>query len=368
MLRHSSAPLRLRALSIAALLLSLLSQSFSGQSQSQQSKQANEPEEGTVKLEATEVSLPVSVRNRNTGALVGNLKISDFIVYEDNVQQEISFFTATRVPVNVVLLIDVSSSLRSEIENIKAAALNFIRELGDNDKVSIMAFSDTVELIQDWTSDKSALESALLRIRRGEHTAFNDALFLAAEEQLMGVKGRKAIIILSDGVDNQASQLSFEQAFDALMHSEATVYVVSKTAILSSRINDELRMREKALIGQASQRESEYISDLKLALKILGDSEKRLTRIVEETGGRIYLPMSQRDLLGAYSEVATEIKSQYIINYIPSNTARDGRFRRVRVKCTNPNYRTYSRGGYYAPKDAPDEATTGPRLIRRDQD
>ena len=200
-------------------------------------QQSTRNDDEVIKLEAEEVSIPVTVRDRKSGNLVASLQQKDFKIYEDGVEQQISYFSAERVPVNIVLLIDTSSSVQSEIDNIKESAWDFINQMGDKDKFSIITFTDTVDLVLDWTSDKAKARKALGNLTMGKFTAFNDALYLAATEQLKDIKGRKALIVLSDGVDNRASTMTTDQAYDAVMRSEANIYIVSKTAILRHRFN-----------------------------------------------------------------------------------------------------------------------------------
>src|SRR5882724_743517 len=174
-------------------------------------------DDDVIKLETQEVSIPITVRDRKTGNLVPSLGKKDFKIYEDGVEQQISYFSAERVPANIVLLIDTSSSVQSEIANIRESAWDFIRQMGDKDTFSIITFTDTVDLILDWTSDKNKALKALNNLTTGKFTAFNDALYLAATEQLKDIKGRKAIIVLSDGIDNRASTTSKDDAYDAII-------------------------------------------------------------------------------------------------------------------------------------------------------
>lgn len=337
-----------------ALMFSTLALTLGGSVHAQQNI-ALTASDDVVKLDTAEVSIPVTVRSHRTGGLIGTLSREDFAVYEDGVKQDVVFFAREHVPVSVVLLIDTSSSVRGELENIKEAAYNFLQALEPQDQVSIIGFADDVTLIQDWTRSKRDLTLSLERLKSGKFTAFYDALYLAAREQLDGVKGRKAIIVLSDGVDNRASSTSWDEAYDAIIRSEATVYIVSKTAILRASIQRELLTYDHAgsLFTNAATSDAQYARQLKQVLQVLDDSERDLTRIAADTGARIYLPMTMYDLRDAYSQVATELKSQYIINYVPTNSRRDGSFRRVKVKALNPEYRAFSRGGYYAQTEAP---------------
>src|SRR5215472_566478 len=286
----SSAPFAGKTLmGFALVLLSLFA--FPLMAAAQEKPKNNDEDE--IKLQTEEVSIPVTVRDRHSGNLVPNLDKKGFQIYEDGVQQQISFFTSERVPVNIVLLIDTSSSVQTEIDNIKTSAWAFIQQMGDQDKFSIISFTDTVDLVLDWTSDKDKARRALSNLSTGKFTAFNDALYLAATEQLQGIKGRKAVIVLSDGVDNRASTMSSSQAYDAVIRSEASVYIVSKTAILRRRFDPEnagYRRTDGTLFIPADNQE--YYSKLKRVAQVLTDSEANLTKLSDDTGGRIYLPMS----------------------------------------------------------------------------
>ena len=176
-------------------------------------------------------------------------------------------------------------------------------------------------------------------------TKFNDALYLAAKEQLGKVTGRKAIIVLTDGIDSGQGSITPDKAFRTLIEEETSVYVVSKTRIQGR--SD----REKLDYYQATSSSSSVnqlrIDGLKMALAQLEESEHYLMRIAEETGGRIFLPDSFDDLGNTYQQVAEELRSQYVIFYTPTNPTRDGGYRSVRVRVKTPGYRATTRFGYY---------------------
>ena len=300
--------------------------------------------DATIAIETTEVLLPVTVRD-SSGQYLTNLKAQDFSVYEDGILQPITSFALKRMPVHVVLLIDTSSSVTRELDDFKNAAWSFINQLDPEDKFSLIRFDDKVELVQDWTSNRATLKRALNRLQTGMFTKFNDALYLAAREQLGKIKGRKAIIVLTDGIDSGRGAVSPERAFRTLIEEETPVYVVSKTRIqgLAERRDLEYYMRSSSnSVNQIR------IDGIKLTLAELEASERNLTRIAEETGGRIYLPESFDDLDEAYQQVADELRSQYIIFYTPTNAARDGSYRSIRVKVKQPNCHVTSRFGYYS--------------------
>jgi VWFA-related protein len=299
----------------------------------------------TISIDTSEVMLPVTVRDA-TGQFVPNLKAEDFTVYEDGVPQPVTSFALKRMPVHVVLLIDTSSSVRQELDDFKEAAYRFATRLDPQDQISLIKFDDKIELVLDWTANRAALRRALNRLTPGMFTKFNDALLLTAREQLGRVTGRKAIIVLTDGIDSGLGYTTAEQAFRALVEAEAPVYVVSKTRIQSSV---ERRKLESLQQGSSSARAITQLQmdGLKMSLAALEESERRLTRLAEETGGRLFLPRGFDELGDVYQQVADELRSQYVIFYTPTNATRDGSYRAIRVKLRDPAYHATSRFGYY---------------------
>ncbi len=329
------------------LLLILFSAALPVCAQSQSRKQDAPPKkipnENTIEIETTEVLLPVTVRD-SSGQYALNLKAEDFQIYEDGVLQPISSFSLKRMPVHVVLLIDTSSSVTRELEDFKNAAWQFINQLDPNDQICLIRFDDVVELVQDWTNNRNTLKRALNRLGKGLFTKFNDALYLAAREQLGKVAGRKAIIVLTDGIDSGRGVTTPDRAFRTLIEEETSVYVVSKTRIQGRADRENLEFYLKSSSSAANKLR---IEDLKMSLAQLEESERYLMRIAEETGGRVFLPESFDDLGNAYQQVADELRSQYVIFYTPTNPERDGSYRSVRVKVKQPGFRAATRFGYY---------------------
>lgn len=327
------------------LLLAFAVAGISAFAQEKGQKPANPtPGEEKISIDTTEVLLPVTVRD-SSGAFVPDLKLQDFQVFEDGIAQPISSFAFKRMPVHVVLLIDTSSSVTREIEDFKAAAMQFVERLDPEDKVCLIRFDDVVELVQDWTSSRATFRRALNRIQTGMFTKFHDALYLAAHEQLGKVKGRKAVIVLTDGIDSGRGSITQDRAFRALVEEEVPVYAVSKTRIQGRRDREQLDFYLK---GSQSTSNQLRIDGLKLTLEQLQISEQFLIRMSEETGGRIYLPESFDNLSEAYQQVADELRSQYVIFYTPTNSERDGGYRAVRVKVNKPGVHASTRFGYYS--------------------
>lgn len=302
-----------------------------------------------VSVDTTEVMFPVTVRDSN-GRLVSNLTRSDFRVFEDNSLQPLSDLALRQVPVDVVLMVDSSSSVAKNLDDFRRAAEGFADKLEQDDRISLIKFDDRIELLLDWTKSRFQLQRALRRIEPGMFTRFNDALYLASKEQFgNSVKSRRALIVLSDGIDNGRGTSTLETALQALVRAQVSVYVVSNTEIARASKRAEL----DTLLGgtDASVKFNQVrIDDLRLSLRALDQSEENLAQLAQATGGRLYKPTSFDALESTYAEVADELRHQYALYFTPLNKARDGSFRRVRVETINPALHPQTRVGYFAPK------------------
>jgi VWFA-related protein len=311
-----------------------------------QAEQEIDPDD-VISVNTTEVLLPVTVRDR-AGLLVGNLKRQDFRVFEDGVEQPLSDMSLRQVPVDVALIVDASSSVAGNLDDFRAAAEGFATHLATEDRVSLIQFDDRVVLLQDWTGSMIQLRRALKRIVPGMFTRFHDAMLLAARDQAPRKDARHAIIVLTDGIDSGRGA-TFSAALRAALQSQTTIYVVSNTEIERARKQAELATLSAG--SDASVRFNQLrIDDLRLGLAALSDSERNLEELTTATGGRLYRPVSFKDLERTYAEVAEELSHQYTLYYSPLNTQRNGQFRRVSVETTNPALQVSARVGYYAPK------------------
>ena len=297
-----------------------------------------------LRVKTEEVLLPVSVRDSKGGPVSG-LGAESFFIYDNGVRQEIASFNRERIPANIVLLLDASGSVFSQMRFIREAAKGFIEGLHKEDRVSVMQFADKVELLQDWTSAANSqplLKSLDWRYRAGESTAFYEGLYLAAHEQLSRVEGRRLIIVLTDGIDTVGERhASYANALDAVRSAEATVYVVSLTASLRELLRERTRGSFRRILagGYDPRQVARYLS-------LIEASEKLLTGLSEQTGGRIFLPIRDEDLSPAYGAIAEELRTQYIITYQPRPRARAGTWRPVRVLVSPGGYEVAARRGY----------------------
>ncbi|HEX8071703.1 MAG TPA: VWA domain-containing protein [Pyrinomonadaceae bacterium] len=336
-------PLRSRFILACACALAVASVAHA---QTQTNAPADDDE--IIRVSASEVLLPVTVRDA-AGQLVTTLKREDFRVFENGREQPLSELALRQVPVDVVLMVDASSSVTANLEDFRRAAEEFAARLAPEDRVSLLKFDDRVELLQDWTTSRVQLRRALRRVTGGMFTRFHDALYLAASEQFKDPRRRHAVVVLSDGIDSARGSATLEQALRALLEAGAAVYVISNTEIERAQKHAEL---DTLLAAPDSARRFNAlrIEDLRLGLRVLDASEHNLAQLTAATGGRLYRPTSFAGLGQTYAEVAEELRSQYALYYTPLDKTRDGRFRRVEVKTADPTMRVAARVGYYAPR------------------
>ena len=174
-------------------------------------------------------------------------------------------------------------------------------------------------------------------------TALYDALFLTAGEQLAKVEGRKAIIMLTDGVDS-SSKVTYPQALGSIIKSGAVVYVVSKARLFINEINKSTGKVARVFGGMSAGQAAEYVA-------IFEGAEKLMTDLATRSGGAVFSPLKDDEMKDVYSQVARELKNQYIITYMPKNEERNGQLRRINVYLTRAGYTARTRESYYAPKN-----------------
>jgi Ca-activated chloride channel homolog len=301
-----------------------------------------------VRINASEVLVPATVRD-SSGRLVADLTRKDFRIFEDGREQPLSDLSLRQVPLDVALLVDASSSVAESFEDFRRAAEQFAARLSPEDRFCLIKFDDRVELLLDWTQSRLQLRRALARLSTGVFTRFNDALLLSAREQFRAGERRRALVVLSDGIDSNRGSATAEAALRALLQSQVAVYVISNTEIERARKQAEL---DNLLAGSDSTVRFNQlrIGDLRESLRVLSESETNLAGLTQETGGRLYKPQSFDALDRVYTEIADELRHQYALYYTPTNPERDGRFRRVRVEVPGHGYQVTTRVGYYAPR------------------
>ncbi len=275
----------------------------------------------TLRTTTNEVNVVFTVTDKH-GHRVTDLKQNDFRIVDDNKppQEVRSFHAETNLPLQVGLLIDASNSVRDRFRFEQESAIEFLNQtihLG-KDLAFVVGFDVTPEVTQDFTDKSEALAHGVHELRPGGGTALYDALYFACRDKLLKAPKntpiRRAIILLSDGEDNQ-SHVSREEAIEMAQRAEAIVYTISTN-----------------------------VSGTK------GAGDKVLERIADATGGRAFFPFQIRDVANAFAEIQEELRSQYAISYKPADFKADGHYRTIEIVANDrKNFRVRARRGYYAP-------------------
>lgn len=286
----------------------------------------------TIKTQVNLVNLFVTVRDKSK-RIVTDLKQDDFKVSEDNQDQKIAFFSKeVTLPITLGLLLDTSGSEQYMLGGIQDGATRFLnRVMRKGDEAMVISFDLDVNLLADFTDDRSQLDRAIHKaeINTGgmnvsvtpgtlpqsgpKGTNFYDALYLACNEKLSTEAGRKAIVALTDAEDN-GSKVRVEEAIEAAQRTDTVVHIL--------------------LVY-----DPHYGANSGIAKKI-----------TDETGGRMIVVNNEKHLEEAFDQISEELRSQYTLGYYPTNSARDGKFRKIKIDVANKDYKVLARKGYYAPK------------------
>jgi VWFA-related protein len=295
----------------------------------------------SIKVDVDVVNVLCSVRNK-AGGLVGNLSKDDFTLLEDGKPQTIKYFTKeTDIPLTIGLLIDISGSQARLIEDERRAAYQFFSQvLRKKDMAFLISFGPECELLQDFTNSARLLQAALegLHVESavgGLHpgpvptasqmrgTVLYDAVYLAATDRLQKEVGRKAMVLITDGVD-QGSRLKKEAAIESAQRSDSIIYSI-------------YYVDQAAYFGHGG-------------FGIGGASDSALKQMSEETGGRLLKVDRKHTLNDIFNQIQEEMRSQYAIGFTSTNERKDGSFRRLEIKTHDKNLKVQARKGYYATK------------------
>ena len=251
---------------------------------------------------------------------VGSLKMENFHVFEDQTQQKLTVFKHEDIPVSLGLVIDNSRSMEPRKQRLDAAALSAVRKSNPEDETFIVHFDDTARLDSDFTNSIPRLEETLASVKPYGQTAIYDALILALDHMQGGRHPKKAILLMTDGVDN-SSKHTLAEAIDATRRAQVAVYTVGLLSVSGG---------EKA--------------------------EDSLVQIAEASGGRAFFPQTVEEASADMERVARDLREQYTLGYIPSNPVRGGQWRSVRVDIVPPagtpskaKLIASYRHGYYGP-------------------
>jgi VWFA-related protein len=287
----------------------------------------------TIKSEVNLVNLFVTVRDKNK-RIVTDMKQDDFKVAEDNQDQKIAFFSKEMaLPITLGILLDTSGSEQFMLGAIQDAGGRFLRRvMRKGDEAMIISFDTDVDLLSDFTDDHGQLDRAINKARvnvpgggfaggnpgpiggqSSGGTNLYDAVYVACTDKLNGEAGRKAIIIATDAEDT-GSKVKLEEAIEAAQRTDTVIHIL---LVYDPR----------------------YGANTSVAHKL-----------TDETGGRLIVVNNEKKLEEAFDQISEELRSQYTLGYYPTNSQKDGKFRKIHVETTNHEFKVLTRKGYYAPK------------------
>ncbi len=273
----------------------------------------------TIRKTVNEVSLIFTVTDRH-GHYIANLNQSDFALLDDQKApaRVNSFHQQINLPLRVGIVIDASSSIRSRFQFEQQSATEFLLEVlkAKNDRAFVMGFDVTPTVTADWTNNQDALETGINKMQPGGGTALFDAVYTACRDKLLTERGpepvRKAIILVSDGDDNQ-SRVYLPEAIKECERAETIIYAIS-TNWTPSR----------------------------------GPGDKVLQDLAEQTGGEVFFPPSVEEMATSFKNIEEELRSQYALVYTPAEFKVDGSYRTIYLYCYDRRYTVRAKKGYFA--------------------
>ena len=296
---------------------------FTAASSTATADNSDEPQGAMVTLHSrvNEVNVLFIATDKH-GKFVRDLNQGDFSILDDHKppQAILNFRRETDLPLHLGLLVDVSGSVGSRFEFEQTAATSFMQHTLRTgfDKAFVMGFNSHTQMAQDFTDNVTLLSTSVHRLHNGGGTALYDAVFRACKEKFLKDRPdrpvRKAIIVVSDGEDNQ-SEFSKAQAIEMAQRAEVIIYAIST-------------------------------DDSGLVMR----GDKVLEQLAEATGGRAFFPFKMKDITHSFAAIEDELRSQYVVSYKPADFDADGRYRSIEISSLKKDLQVRARKGYFAPQ------------------
>jgi VWFA-related protein len=320
-----------------------------------------EVDEGdVVRVNTTLVTVPVSVLDRQ-GRFVPNLRREDFTVFENGIEQSIAYFEPAEKPFTVALLLDTSASTHFHLAEIREAAIAFAKQLRPQDRVLIVSFNDEVLLLTEATNDLNIIETVIEEnANTGDSTRLYDAVDLTITERLNKIKGRKAIVLFTDGVDTSSQQASYQSTLRQVEELDALIYPIQYDT--SDYLNAmqgagngtvTITTRRGGLFGTTTSQQT-YNVPVNNGVPLPGTTKAEYDRadhylhaLADKTGGRLYQANDTTQLAEAFTRIAEELRRQYSLGYYPkTENSEVSERRQIRVKVRQPNLAVKARDSY----------------------
>src|SRR5262247_1014471 len=363
--------------------------------QRQEEKPQQDQQQPSIKIGTNLVTVPVIVTDRY-GRFITGLSRNQFSVREEGSVQKIEDFSSTEAPFSVALLIDTSHSTKNKLGRIRKAAETFIKQLLPNDRIMVVSFDDKVRFICDFTSDHAELKRAVKSLESSYKTSLYDAIHLTINEKMNKIKGRKAIVVLTDGVDTASKQATYESAIELAASAGIITYAVqyeTRNAGSSKPINipgvggsfaprSGLKWQDVQQKPKPESEESKSESEGKSLINIprpkqgspmstpgslpssrVNNQRQQpirdryliaadfLRTLAAQSGGMPYRAETIENTSYAFPLISNELHNQYTLTYISNNERKDGNYRAIAVGVDNADLVVRARRFYRAPKD-----------------
>lgn len=313
-----------------------------------------------IKVETGLVTIPVKVLDRS-GRFIGGLTKDHFKVLEDNVEQEIAYFSNEQQPFTVALVLDMSFSAKFKAEEIQAAALAFINQLRPNDKVMVVSFDAEIYVQCEPTNDRKVLQAAIRNTKISYGTSLYDAMDLVINEKLKKITGRKAIVLFSDGVDTSSKKVYEMQNLSDALELDALIYPIQYDTY-----NEVQAMKNKPVIQQPKQPSpipSKDKSPFPFPLPTGGGgvgtmdskgttaaeyqkADEYLNDLANRTGGRLYKASTIANLSDSFSRIASELREYYSLGFYPKDGTEEGTKHKIKVRVDQQGVAVKARDSY----------------------
>jgi Ca-activated chloride channel family protein len=318
-----------------------------------------------IRVNTTLVTIPVSVMDRE-GRYVPNLQKEEFRVWEDGVEQEVAFFQSVDKPFSVVLMLDTSPSTQFRLEDIQDAAISFVNQLRNDDRVMVVSFNDDIKILSEFTTDRRKLERAIQRSKTDDGTRLYDAVDMVINQQLSRVQGRKAIVLFTDGVDTTSKRASYQSNVMDAQELDALIYPVQYDTSQDMGGGNFPPMGQGDVWGQIlggifgggrrggghrggggyPRGGGGYPQGRGTARDDYDLASQYLLELANSTGGREYHADSLQNMSAAFANVAEELRRQYSLGYYPKRPPQAGQRRQIRVRAKQPNLAVRARDSY----------------------
>ncbi|MGH9937058.1 MAG: VWA domain-containing protein [Blastocatellia bacterium] len=315
-----------------------------------QTREQEPRQQETIRVDTSLVAVPVIVTDYS-GRFVTGLTRQDFQLFEDGKSQEATSFSSAETPFNVALLIDTSRSTQGILGAIRKAARNFVEQLQPQDRVLIVTFDERVNFRGDFTSDRRQLQRTINGVKSSYLTAVYDAISRTINEKLAPLKGRKAIVVFSDGVDTWSQKATYESTLDLVARSGVLVYAVQyNTSSVGGTVDSPYLLPRRYFSYFSRPFVAPQQDRMRAELERYRIATTFLHALATQSGARRLQAESVENSERAFALIADELRHQYTLEYYSTNDQRDGGYRTIEVRLQRDDLTVRARQGYRAPK------------------